>query len=121
MPPLCTAGFGLAHLDFTLFAGGLYFYLINCLFIGLATFLLTRFTGYHRNHPVQGFKRTHHLLWSFFITAMIVPGVFIAYHKWTSEKQKIATQSAPASTEQKIKLLEDRIKLLEDKLNQAKP
>lgn len=43
MPPICTAAYGIAHLDFTYFIGGFYFYLINCLFIGWATFLLSRY------------------------------------------------------------------------------
>jgi uncharacterized hydrophobic protein (TIGR00271 family) len=49
MPPLCTAGYGIAHLDYAYFIGGLYFYLINCLFIGLATFLTARILGYHKS------------------------------------------------------------------------
>ncbi len=36
MPPLCTAGFGLAQGNWVVALGGLYFYLIICLFIGLA-------------------------------------------------------------------------------------
>jgi len=47
MPPLCTVGYGIAHLDWSWTLGGLYFYLINCLFIGWSTFLLARFTRLH--------------------------------------------------------------------------
>lgn len=42
MPPLCTAGFGLAELNFPFFFGALYLYLINTVFIGMATFLACR-------------------------------------------------------------------------------
>jgi uncharacterized hydrophobic protein (TIGR00271 family) len=116
MPPLCTAGFGLAHLDYQMFAGGLYFYLINCLFIGLATFMLARFTGYHHSHPIKGFKKTHNVLWSVFITAMIVPGAYIAYYKWTKEKRK-PQQSQTIGQDEKIKQLEQRVQVLEQQLN----
>ena len=33
MPPLCTAGFGLATFNFTFFAGAFYLYIINCFFM----------------------------------------------------------------------------------------
>lgn len=109
MPPLCTAGFGIAHLDYEFFIGGLYFYLINCLFIGLSTFMLARFTGYHQNKKNVGLKRTSNWLWALFIVAMIVPGSYIAWKKWTEEHKK----DKPLNDQQRIELLEKRIQNLE--------
>lgn len=40
MPPLCTAGFGLATGNLTFFMGALYLYFINSVFIALATFII---------------------------------------------------------------------------------
>jgi uncharacterized hydrophobic protein (TIGR00271 family) len=114
MPPLCTAGFGLAHADWGLFVGGLYFYLINCLFIGLATFLLARFAGYHENKNVPAFKKTTNWLWAVFIIAMIVPGSYIAYNKWKEEKQK--QQQRIPSDKERIDILESRVKELEGRV-----
>jgi len=37
MPPLCTAGYELSQLDATLFAGALYLFTINCVYIAFAT------------------------------------------------------------------------------------
>lgn len=37
MPPLCTAGYGLATAQWTYFGGAFYLYSINCVFIALAT------------------------------------------------------------------------------------
>jgi hypothetical protein len=37
MPPLCTAGYGLATLQFNFFFGAIYLFTINTIFIGLAT------------------------------------------------------------------------------------
>lgn len=37
MPPVCTAGFGVATGQWSFVAGALYLYTINCVFIGLAT------------------------------------------------------------------------------------
>ncbi len=43
MPPLCTAGFGLATGNFKFFFGALFLYTINCVFIGISTFLIVKF------------------------------------------------------------------------------
>lgn len=43
MPPLCTVGFFLAVGNWKLALGALYLFLINTIFIGLATFLVLRF------------------------------------------------------------------------------
>ena len=40
MPPLCTAGYGLAVGNFKFFFGALFLYTINCVFICIATFLI---------------------------------------------------------------------------------
>ena len=39
MPPLCTAGYGLATFQFSFLFGAFYLFLINCVYIGLATWL----------------------------------------------------------------------------------
>lgn len=39
MPPLCTVGFGLATANWSFAAGALYLYIINSIFIALATFI----------------------------------------------------------------------------------
>jgi len=41
MPPLCTAGYGLAH-DWDIFIGAMYLFTINTIFIALATFLVLK-------------------------------------------------------------------------------
>ncbi len=46
MPPLCTAGFGLASGNLYYFFGAFYLYFINTVFISLATFLVVRILKY---------------------------------------------------------------------------
>jgi len=46
MPPLCTAGFGLATGNISFFLGAFYLYSINCFFIGIATFLIIKYLKY---------------------------------------------------------------------------
>lgn len=43
MPPLCTAGYGLAHGNLHYFIGALYLFIINSVFIALATYLMVKY------------------------------------------------------------------------------
>lgn len=87
MPPLCTASYGIAHLDITYFAGGLYFYLINCLFIGWATFLLARYFGYRSAE--RELLTWAKVMWFALIVLMLIPGSYIAYNKWHEQKEQV--------------------------------
>ncbi len=46
MPPLCTVGYGLAHLYWSYVFGALYLFFINSIFIALATFLAVKYLGF---------------------------------------------------------------------------
>ena len=48
IPPLCTAGFGLATGQLRFFVGALYLFFINSVFIALATYVMVRFLRYER-------------------------------------------------------------------------
>ena len=43
MPPLCTAGYGLSCLDFHFFFGAMYLFIINTVFITLATYVMVKY------------------------------------------------------------------------------
>ncbi|MCP3895913.1 MULTISPECIES: TIGR00341 family protein [Bacteroides] len=49
MPPLCTAGYGLASGNLIYFLGAFYLYFINSVFISLATFIGVRVMNFQRN------------------------------------------------------------------------
>ena len=53
MPPLCTAGFGLATGNLVYFLGAFYLYFINSVFICAATLLCVRFLGFHKKQQVD--------------------------------------------------------------------
>jgi uncharacterized hydrophobic protein (TIGR00271 family) len=111
MPPLCTAGFGIAHADYAFFIGGLYFYLINCLFIGLATFLVSRLAGYHLPNPRQEARlQVRHWLWTLLIVLMLVPGVWIAWQKW---KEQHTTPVKKTTDTERIQQLEKQVQQLD--------
>lgn len=46
IPPLCTAGYGLANASWEFFYGGLYYFIVNCVFIGIGTWILSLVLGY---------------------------------------------------------------------------
>ena len=46
MPPLCTIGYGISMLNWHYIGGALYLFIINSIFIALATFLGVKYIGY---------------------------------------------------------------------------
>ncbi len=50
MPPLCTAGYGLANWNLVYFTGAIYLFVINTVFIALATLVTARFLNFPRKH-----------------------------------------------------------------------
>jgi uncharacterized hydrophobic protein (TIGR00271 family) len=119
MPPLCTAGFGIAHADYTYFLGGLYFYLINCLFIGLVTFLLSRFVGHRQRLQEAALNPGARWLWTIVIVIMLVPGGWIVWLKW-KEQQKVE-QGNTLTTEEQLRQLEKRVLELEQQIERQRP
>ncbi len=80
MPPLCTAGYGLAIGNASYFAGALYLYTINCFFICISTFLIVKFLKYPKVKFVdeRKEKRITRTV-SFLILVMLVPSFYLAY------------------------------------------
>ncbi|GAB3641995.1 DUF389 domain-containing protein [Spirosoma arcticum] len=80
MPPLCTAGYGLASGNLYYFAGAFYLFLINSICISLATFLIVRYLGYHqRTYPSAGVeRRVRHTIW-LAVLLVIIPSSYLAY------------------------------------------
>ena len=79
MPPLCTAGYGLATQTWSFFFGALYLFLINSVFISLSTYLIVRLLGYSKKEfldPVSE-KRTSRFI-TFFALIIIIPSILTA-------------------------------------------
>ncbi len=80
MPPLCTAGFGLATFNMKFVVGALYLYSINCFFIGIATFLVIKYLKYQ---PIKtknlAFDKKVRFIISFLMLLMIIPSFYLAY------------------------------------------
>ncbi|MEN5232616.1 DUF389 domain-containing protein [Sphingobacterium faecium] len=80
MPPLCTAGYGLAIGSLSYFGGAMYLYMINCFFICISTFLIVKFLKYPSvSFLNEGKKRRITRTITLLILIMIVPSFYLAY------------------------------------------
>lgn len=79
MPPLCTAGYGLACGEFSYFLGALYLFVINCTFIMLATYVGVK---YFRFRPTEYQDETIGKRTKRLTTALII--VFIIPSIWSA-------------------------------------
>lgn len=89
MPPLCTAGYGIATAQWTFFLGAFYLYCINCVFIGIATFLIIKYLNYPAVKQVdeKHQKRVKYII-AFLITVMLVPSSYLAYSLYREQQFK---------------------------------
>lgn len=80
MPPLCTAGYGLATFQWNFFFGALYLFFINTVFIGLSTLLVARFIQFPLKHwqNKDKEKRANRIIIAIVILT-VVPSVYFAY------------------------------------------
>lgn len=80
MPPLCTAGFGLASGHFNYFIGALYLFVINCLFIMLATYLSVKYFNFRQTeYQDQALGQKTKRISSVLILLFIVPSIWSAF------------------------------------------
>ncbi len=79
MPPLCTAGYGLAHLNFHFFLGAMYLFIINGVFITLATYMMVKYLRFKTVGGVSAetAKKRRSLI-SAILTIVLVPSIYTA-------------------------------------------
>ena len=79
MPPLCTAGYGLANLNFHFFFGALYLFLINSVFIALATYFMVKYLHFRQasNGLPEITRRRKQVVTAIFIL-FLVPSIWSA-------------------------------------------
>ena len=79
MPPLCTAGYGLSSLHFNYFLGAMYLFIINTVFITLATYVMVkylRFKAVSGLEPAVAKKRRNTI--SALIAIVVIPSIISA-------------------------------------------
>lgn len=98
MPPLCTAGFGLASGNLGYFLGALYLFFINCLFIMLATYISVKYFRFRQTeYEDQATGRKTKRISSILIILFIVPSIWSAV---TLIRQNNFEENAVAFVEQ---------------------
>ncbi|WP_264559630.1 DUF389 domain-containing protein [Flavobacterium sp. N2270] len=109
MPPLCTAGYGLATGKWNFFGGALFLFSINTVFIASATFVVVRFLKfpYEAYANSQRRKRISQII-TIFAIAILIPSVYMFYnlYKKSDFNQKVANLIESVKTEQGILILD---------------
>ncbi|WP_424039132.1 TIGR00341 family protein [Prevotella nigrescens] len=87
MPPLCTAGYGLAVSNTSYFFGAFYLYFINTVFIAFTTCIGVRLLPFHRKKFVdrEKMKRVNYYIAGILLITMIPAG----YMTWRIIKQSV--------------------------------
>lgn len=79
MPPLCTAGYGLATGNLSSFLGALYLFCINCLFITMATYFMVKYFRFKKiEYADHGFGLKTQRITTFLIFVFLIPSVWSA-------------------------------------------
>ena len=80
MPPLCTAGFGLATGNWAFFLGAFYLYGLNAVFIALSTFLVVRLLHFphHEEVTVEARQRERRMV-AVVATIATLPSMYFLY------------------------------------------
>lgn len=81
MPPLCTAGYGLAQANWEFFFGAMYLYSINCVYIAFAAVLIIWVMNPKHKKFVSEERETHvRRTLSFIVLLTMLPSIYLAIH-----------------------------------------
>lgn len=79
MPPLCTAGFGIATGNWAFFFGAIYLYLINSVFIAFATFIMVRIMRFPIKQVASENIRKKGYRWiSIIAICTLIPSIYLS-------------------------------------------
>jgi len=87
MPPLCTAGYGLASWQMNYFLGAVYLFVINSIYIAFATFIGVKLLGYKGVSVVDNSRarRVMRVVYALAIFTML-PSVWLTYNMLRENK-----------------------------------
>ncbi|MEO6330383.1 MAG: TIGR00341 family protein [Ginsengibacter sp.] len=89
MPPLCTAGFGLATMQWNYFLGAFYLFFINAVFISLATYLIVKYLHFPEKAFINKKLQRRYSYWFTAISAVVLaPSVYFLYTVYQKELVK---------------------------------
>lgn len=89
MPPLCTAGFGIATANWNYFFGAFYLFFINAVFISLATYLIVRYLHFPEKEFVNTKVAKQYRRWFILLSiAALTPSIYFLYTVYKDEEVK---------------------------------
>lgn len=101
MPPLCTAGYGLATWQLSYFFGAFYLFLINSVFIALSTFLVVRYLRFPMAHWVDRKKEKRYRIYIMVAVMLtVLPSAYLTY--------RIFQESSYTARENKFKAVSQK-------------
>jgi uncharacterized hydrophobic protein (TIGR00271 family) len=87
MPPLCTAGYGLATAKWNFFGGAMFLFSINTIFIATATFAVVRFLKFpYEAYADSKQRRSISQLISALAIIILVPSIYMFYELYQKSK-----------------------------------
>ena len=87
MPPLCTAGFGLATGNLTYFGGAMFLFTINTIFIALATFVIIKFLDFPMVKYINSSKRKRISRFASSVALLVFAGSIYLFFNLFKENQ----------------------------------
>ncbi|WP_298396086.1 DUF389 domain-containing protein [Flavobacterium sp.] len=116
IPPLCTASFGLATLQWQYFVGGLYTYFINALFICVGCYIMVKYLKFNP-HSTENVKNVTSWF-GILIVLAIIPAVYLAYNfaitnLFISKANQLVTNEIDSKYHVVQTKIDDKTKLIE--------
>jgi len=89
VPPLCTAGFGIATANWNYFFGAFYLFFINAVFISLATYLIVRYLHFPEKEFVNTRVARQYRTWFIILSFVaLTPSIYFLYTVYKNEVTK---------------------------------
>ncbi len=83
MPPLCTAGYGIATANWKFFSGAFYLFIINSVYIAITAFIVIRYLKFPLVHLMDEVKERRFKRYIFiFSILLIVPSIYTLYKSY---------------------------------------
>lgn len=87
MPPLCTAGYGLATMQITYFSGAFYLFTINAVFIAISSVVISQILKFPIRTLVDPVQKKRVDRWiSVVIMLVLIPSIYFGYNLVQKEK-----------------------------------
>lgn len=107
MPPLCTAGYGIATGNFYYFIGALYLFFINSVMISLSTLIVVRLLKFPRKDFINKKKEQKVRFYIYVIvTITVIPSIYLGYQ---IVKQSIFLKKAQQFVQHEFNLPNTRV------------